>query len=99
MRNRAISIELDDIVKMLEQVDPLVVSLDRIGSCFHGKDEGPNEAAAMNRFSLEFDLAGRLSLVRKVLLESLHVQLDRETLMEIEENLEGLASWRPASPC
>ncbi len=76
---------------MLEQIDPLIVSMDRIGSThFHNDQE---EALVVNRFSLEFDLALRLSAVRKVLSKALDAQVDRETLIEIEERLERLPCW------
>ncbi len=91
MSDKSISIDLREVIEMLEQIDPLVVSLDRIGSHFAGNKEG--EADVLNQFSLEFDLAGRLSVVRKILLESLHDQLNREELIKIEEELERLVGW------
>lgn len=91
MTDKTISLQLADVVKILEQISPLVVSLDRIGSQFH--DDRPGEAEVVNQFSLEFDLAGRLALVRGMISRSLDEQLDRVELIEIEEKLEGLPCW------
>ena len=85
-----IQIETENAIRLLAELEYLVVSLDRIGSA----DLSPEaRMVELGRFIVSGDVFSRLASIRRVLAEALDECLSAEERESIEEKLEQIKPW------
>ena len=96
MTSNEMAISRDDLVAALRNLEAIVVSLDRIGSCASemGDDEYKNVLVS---FLDEWRVFARLSEARRILSEPFGNELGNDGMDELERELEGVRVWQKDS--
>jgi hypothetical protein len=88
-----VSYRRDDIVRVLRDLNLIVVSLDKLGSASVGEDE-ITVLRWTDRFLNEWGVGPRLSAAREVLSGAFSYSLDAEESSELERLMADVPYWR-----
>ena len=101
MTNEKVSYLKKDIIKVLEDLNMIVVSLDRIGSeygiCRDGKTDVELNALLAD-FIFDWDVDRKLANARKVLEEAFSYELGDDDMDELEREFKDLQYWSMKNP-
>lgn len=87
-----IAIRRSSLIKALRNIEVIVVSLDRLGSCAHEFSEQENNAM-LARFFDEWNIFQKLADARMLLSEPFSVVLGEDDMSELEREFTDLHYW------
>jgi hypothetical protein len=90
--NATITTPGDEAIRVLQEIEVLLVSIHRMGSHYF---EHPGESynAELSRFVTEWHVAQRLAAARQILTEQFDLSLGVDDMDDLERAVEGLPIW------
>jgi hypothetical protein len=93
MSAERIHYEKDDIIKVLRDLELLVVSTDRIGSAYHDRESDEQYNAMFVRFFDDLDFFRRLASARMILSEPFPYEAGEDGMEELERRFQDMTFW------
>jgi len=93
MKDETVTYSKNDIIKILRDLEVLVVSTDRIGSAYADRESEEEYNAMFVRFFDELSFNDKLAEVRHVLSEPFPYEAGDDGMDELERNFQDLKFW------
>jgi hypothetical protein len=90
-----VTYQKEQILKVLRDLEVLVVSSDRIGSAWQDRDSDEKYNAMFVKFFDEFGFFKKLAKMREILSEPFPYESDDNAVDELERNFQSLKFWSP----
>jgi hypothetical protein len=94
LKNNAIKISGVELIEALKEIEIVLVSLHKIGSCFDGLGEVEYQKETC-RFIDEWNVTQRLAKVRHILSSQFDDELGDDDMDDIERAMVDLEYWAP----
>ncbi|MEP7336601.1 MAG: hypothetical protein ABI977_02460 [Acidobacteriota bacterium] len=91
--NKLVKINRADLIEVLRDLNTIVVSIDRIGSCIGDTGEEVNDRLLLEFFD-QWDVWKKLSNIRTKLSEPFSRELGEDNMDELERELQDVPYWR-----
>ena len=101
MSEEKVTYKKSDIIKILRDLNILVVSLDRIGSVYSSRKSDDEYDTLSSSFLTEWDVTRKLARARKVLEKAFSQKLgddEMDELDELEKEFQDLQYWSLDNP-
>ncbi len=98
MSDEKVSYRRKDIIKILADLNIMVVSLDRIGSYYSDSKTIEEYHAISSNFLNEWKIAPRLAKMRAVLNTAFSHKLGDDDMDELEKEFQDLQYWSMKNP-
>ncbi|MEH6418261.1 hypothetical protein [Pseudomonas sp. CGJS7] len=98
--NQPLSIDRDQLLPVLRDLEYILISLHKIGSHYAADlpEKHQDYCAETTRFIDQAQVTQRLAKIRSVLSGAFDQTRGEDDLTEVERALEGLAFWAPTDP-
>ena len=97
MATNMLKIDRSALVTALRNLETIVVSLDRLGSCATEMNEEEYKESLV-AFLADWDVFAKLSEARRLLSEPFETELGNDGMDELERELEGITFWHRDAP-
>ncbi len=98
MKNEKIFYRRKDIIKILADLNVMVVSLDRIGSYYSECGNIEEYHALSSNFLDEWKILPKLTNARKILNSAFSSEFGDDDMDELEREFQGLQYWSMKNP-
>ena len=92
-KNDVVEISRADLIAVLRDLDTIVVSIDRIGSCVEDVGREQEERFLLDFFD-QWDVWKKLAEMRSKLSEPFSYELGEDNMSELERELQDTPYWR-----
>src|SRR5688500_3976053 len=93
MNTETIAYEKEKIIRVLRDLNVLVVSIDRIGSAWHDRVSDEQYNAMFLQFFDEFEFYKKLAAARRVLSDAFPDAAGEDGMDELERRCQDLKYW------
>jgi hypothetical protein len=88
-------LKMDELIEVLAAVEMFASSMARIGG---NVDDEAERADVTGRYLERADLTRRMLRARRLLWDALELDVDQDTILALEEVLEGMPRWPDVGP-
>jgi hypothetical protein len=97
VEKETVTYERECILKVIKDLNILVVSIDRIGAAYHSRESDEDYNAMFVRFFDEFGFFKKLAEARAILSDTFSNEVGHDGMDELERELLGLKYWKDKS--